>query len=72
MGLLDGLLGNVIGSMLGEAIELKAHSAPRAIKGSVETYCCKLRCRCCSKMAAWKECLANFVKAASRSTQTHG
>ena len=35
MGLLDGLLGNVIGSMLGEAIELKAHSAPRAIKGRV-------------------------------------
>ena len=68
MGLLDALIGNVLGSALGGNQRqdplgsvlggLAAATRPRA-----GTCCFKWYYRCCSKMAVWMVSSAGFVKA---------
>ena len=78
MGLLDGLIGNVLGSMLGTKGKGKIHSALSwvvlaAVTSNRAGICSfNWRYRCYSKMAGWRELLASFVRAASRNKRTPG
>ena len=70
MGLLDALIGNVLGSALAAATKGKTRLArswadlPAVTRHRAEICSFKLRYRCFSRMAAWRESSASYVKAA--------
>jgi hypothetical protein len=69
MGILDALIGNVLGSALGGnqrqdplGSVLGGLAAETGLRAG--TCCFKSRYCCCSKMAVWRESSAGSVKAA--------